>query len=115
MHRDEHDGDADAKVDAQRVPEQHRRHEPGEDGGHRAAVLLQDGVGELEEKGGEDALRRVVGRWEESTGESIASITTQLNSTSAIFCMALPRVKTRHLKMLLWLRFQHPAANPLML
>lgn len=66
MHGDEDDGDSDAKVDAQRVPEQNRRHEPGEDGGHRAAVLLQDGVGELEEKGRQNPLRRVVCRRKKS-------------------------------------------------
>ena len=66
MHGDEHDGDADAEVDAQRVSEEHRGHEPGEDGGHRAAVLLQDGVRELEEKRRKNPLRCVVCRRTES-------------------------------------------------
>ena len=58
MHGDEHNGDADDEVDGQLVAEHGVGHNGGEDGGDGGGVLLEDGVGELEEKAGQDALQR---------------------------------------------------------
>ncbi len=60
VHGDENDGDSDGEVERQRVAEERRRHDTGENGGHGGRVFLQDGVRVLEEEGGEDTLQRVV-------------------------------------------------------
>lgn len=67
VHGHQHDGDPDEEVGGQLVAEERVRHERREDGGQGGGVLLEDGVGVLEEEGGEDPLGGVVG--DEQVGE----------------------------------------------